>query len=125
MRRLAVLVLAALAGCSGVDEGTRVESAPGGDQPAAVETTPRATVHRESRLACNHFRNVARDVGRGVLTDVELRKKLKEVDDDAVIATPQVRSAATAMLAAMTTGTASDLLEAIGEMDSACSTAGH
>lgn len=45
MRRLAVLVLVALAGCSGVDEGTKVESSPSAptDQPAAVETTTAPT----------------------------------------------------------------------------------
>lgn len=110
---------------------TTQASAPAPTTAAAAPATtsaPRTTSDRrarDSKLACEHFRNVARDVSRGVLTDAELRRKLKEVDDDAVIGTPEVRAAATAMLAGITTGTTESFLQAIKEMDAACSAAGH
>jgi hypothetical protein len=78
-----------------------------------------------SSLACDHFRNVMGDVSKGVLSDTELRTKLKQVYDDSDIATPAVQSAAQAMLSADTSGDQQGLLSAAGEMDKACSAAGH
>lgn len=86
------------------------------DEPNTADT---------SQLACDHFRNVADDVRRGVLTDAELREKLTEIDDNASIATPPVQGAAERMLRAATQGDSAGLTRAVGEMDQACTDAGH
>lgn len=78
----------------------------------------------DSSLACDHFRNIAADVSAGVLTDAELRDKLKEVYDNASIATPEVREAAREMLAALTAGDVDAFSVAISDMDAACTAAG-
>lgn len=78
-----------------------------------------------SGLACDHFRNIAGDVSKGLLNDTELRGKLKQVNDDAAIATPAVQAAAEHMLRAITAKDNADLTTAIGEMGDACSAAGH
>lgn len=78
-----------------------------------------------SSLACNHFRNIARDIRDGVLTPDEARTKFKQVDDDASIATPEVRQAARHLLSAYTQADLTGVRSAVSEMDSACSEAGH
>lgn len=79
----------------------------------------------DSSLACDHFRNVSADAADGLLTDAELRDKLKEVHSNASIATASVRNAARDMLAAATSGSTGSFGRAISRMDSACSAAGH
>ena len=79
----------------------------------------------DSSLACDHFRNVAYDVSRGLLTDREMREKLKEVYDNASIATPRIRSAAEKMLAGATSYNIPRLRAGIREMDAACDQAGY
>jgi hypothetical protein len=73
---------------------------------------------------CEHFRNVASDAPQGILTDQELREKLREVDDNAVIATDAVRQGARDMLAAITSGTAREFSRAIRRTDRAWTAAG-
>lgn len=82
------------------------------------------SARENSSLACDHFRNIAGDASSGILTDAELREKLKEVDDNASIATVRVRNAARRMLAGATSGS-SDFEAAIREMGAACAAAGH
>lgn len=107
-------------------------------QEAAPETAPQDTAgepvaeplaevteHRESRLACDHFRNIAADVNAGVLTESELREKLKEVESDSLIATPAVRSASIRMLSTITQGETDAFGQAVRDMDAACESAGH
>lgn len=78
-----------------------------------------------AELACEHFRNIMGDVSDGVLTDSELREKLKEVDSDAYVADEaDIVAASRDMLAAATTGGVSDLTVAVTDMDSACENAG-
>lgn len=101
-----VIVLLTLAGCSS-GSGSGSEDSGG------------------SSLACDHFRNVAGDLSDGLLTDAELRDKLKEIHDDASIATPEVQEAARAMLSAMTSGSIRDLRRAITDMDAACTASGN
>jgi hypothetical protein len=56
-----------------------------------------------ARAACTHWRNIADDVQAGVLTDAELREKLKEVRDSAQYSEYKpVRKAATELLASIT-----------------------
>lgn len=91
---------------------------------ATEESDPAEEARENSQLACDHFRNVAGDASEGTLTDQELREKLKEVEDNAVIATEEVQEAATAMLRAITQGDAEALSQAVEEMDAACTDAG-
>ena len=97
-----VLALCLLGACSS-------DSEPTGDQ---------------SSLACNHFRNVLGDVQDGVLTDTELREKLKEVESNASIASPGVQTAARQLLAAATSGSSEEISAAGGKLLAACSVAG-
>lgn len=107
MRILAIaLTLTAMMGCS--DTGVSGET-------STEDSTEEST---DSSLACNHFRNVAGDYD--VLTPAELREKLKEVYDNSIIASPEVRSAARSMLAAATAGDDSALGKAVREMGAAC-----
>lgn len=85
---------------------------------------PVAEAKEYSQLACEHFRNVMRDAADGVLTDAELRVKLKEVDDDTGIATPEVQAAGRAMLKAITAGDVPAFTAAIKGMGEACTAAG-
>lgn len=78
----------------------------------------------QSSLACDHFRNMAADVSDGVLTDSEIREKLKEVDENASIATPEVQEAARGMLSAITAGDYKALGRETRRMDAACQDAG-
>lgn len=78
----------------------------------------------DSDLACDHFRNVRADFAAGILSTSELRQKLKEVYDNASIATDGVRSAAQQMLAAVTQDAGLALLDAMVDMDEACTAAG-
>lgn len=78
--------------------------------------------HRDSRLACVHFRNVVGDAD--VLSDEELRDKIKEVHGDAVIATPGVEAAAREALAAITADDVEAFGVAIRRLSDECAAAG-
>lgn len=91
---------------------------------SSTPADPVEEARRGSRLACEHFRNVARDAADGIYTNEELRQKLREVDGNAIIGTREVQAAARAMLAAATQGDLSALGDAVSEMDQACRDAG-
>lgn len=69
-------------------------------------------------LACGHFHNVAVDASDGVLTDTELRQKLKEVADAA--RGTDVEDEARALLAEATSGGEASFTTAVRSMTSAC-----
>jgi hypothetical protein len=98
--------------------------------PTTVRSTqpPEPTQHEpdaSARAACEHFRNVMGDVAAGILTDAELRGKFREVHRSASVSDePGLAQAGTKLLAAMTTGTTEDLLEAAGRFDRECDQAG-
>ena len=103
------------------DSSKQPAAAPG---PAAA---PAPTVDEradDSSLARDHFRNVMGDGSKGILTDEELRGKLQEVNDNAIIGTAEVQAAAT-NVAAATTGTEPEFAAAIYQMDAANDAAGH
>jgi hypothetical protein len=71
--------------------------------------------------ACTHFKNVYRDTADGVLTDAELREKIKEVNDTASASeVPKIRTAARELLSAVTIGTTDDALAAMANMLAIC-----
>ncbi len=99
-------VAAVLAGC---------EDAPSGSA---------GTGDASARNACGHFRNVVRDAG--ILTDAELREKLKEVDRSASVSDVfAVRAASRAMLSNATSGDADAFGVAVLDMSSGCSSIGQ
>lgn len=51
-----------------------------------------------SKPACEEFRSAARDYVDGVLTEVEMRERLRQVDADGATAAPAVADAARALL---------------------------
>jgi hypothetical protein len=87
-------------------------------------STPAAPTKADARLACDHYRNVLGDVSQGILTPSEIRSKMKQVNDDAIIAPADVQSAATGLLAAATQDDGTAFLGAIGTMSKACAAAG-
>lgn len=105
------VTVAALTLLAGVACGT--DNGSGGSQDRPGDASARA--------ACGHFHNVAVDARDGVLTEDELREKLREVNDTAQASdvTP-VRNAAREMFAAITSGTADEFDEAVRRMSSAC-----
>jgi hypothetical protein len=90
---------------------------------AAITTTPVADA--PAQMGCDHFRNVMSDVAAGLLTDSELRTKIKEVYDSAYVSTNTgIAPAATAMLAAITAGDSNALTTAIKDFGTACTDLG-
>lgn len=75
-----------------------------------------------ARAACRHWSNVASDATRGLLTDAELREKIREVydsgrvSDDSGIALGSER-----LLASVTSGTVADFAAAADAFGAACS----
>ena len=96
-------------------------------QPSpAAQATASPTADAGAQLSCDHFRNVASDISKGLLTDAEMRTKIKEVYNDAWISTsPNIASSATAMLSADTAGDATALKTAFSDFGAACAAIGH
>jgi hypothetical protein len=88
------------------------------------ETQPEADA--ATQASCRHFRNVMGDAGQGVLSDEELRDKLKEVNDSASVSErADIRAGGVAMLRAITIGDSDELLKAATQFDKACDRAGQ
>jgi hypothetical protein len=76
-----------------------------------------------AQLACRHFRNVIGDAT--VLTDDELRGKIKEVHDTGRVSEePGVAEHSRAMLEAATAGDGEAFMVAAGDMSESCADAG-
>jgi hypothetical protein len=127
---LIAVVLAVIAGGCSSSEGGSAQPA---SSPVATKSSPSPVAassssndgDASSRLACSHFFNVASDASAGVLTDAELREKLKEVNNDAKVSdVAGVRNAARAMLAAATSGDGDAFTTAVTAMGNACRAAG-
>lgn len=87
-----------------------------------------ATVQADAsaQLACSHFRNVVADEANGVLTDAELRNKLKEVYGDARYSSNAgIAGGARAMLAAVTQGDPAGLRRGLDAFGGACTRIGQ
>jgi hypothetical protein len=111
MKRLVcgVLLLLLVAGCGGGSDQ-------GGEQQG-----PDAS----AQVACADFRSAMRDVQQGILTDEELRDKVKEIDREASVSTQAgLASAGRAMLREVTTGTGEGFVLAAKLFDQSCDEAG-
>lgn len=113
---IAVVLAVITAGCSSSGDGSA--------QPTSSPVAPSSSsndVDASLRLACSHFYNVASDVTVGILTEAEVREKLREVYDDAKVSdVAGVRSAAQAMLVAITSGDGDAFGAAVRAMDKNC-----
>lgn len=92
---------------------------------AALAERELATQKRQSSLACDHFRNIMRDFGDGIMTTAELRTKIREVEGNANIATVEVQTSSRRALAAVTQDNADAFVAAVTELHQACLAAGH
>lgn len=72
-----------------------------------------------SVMACDHWNNIRGDVSAGILTDAELRSKISEVRSSAT--NQAVESAATTLLAGITSRDNSDIAAGARALNSACS----
>lgn len=77
----------------------------------------------QSSLACDHFRNVAGDWD--IMRDEERARKLREVYDNAAIATNKVRQASRDLLKHYLARNEAKASAAIRRLDRACEDAGH
>lgn len=92
-------------------------------KPAPAPAKPKADASAE--LGCTHFRNIMGDVSAGILTDAELRTKIKEVYDTAYVSeNAGVPDGARAMLAAITAEDSTAFLAAATAFDGACRAVG-
>jgi len=77
-------------------------------------------------VSCGDFRSVMADFGSGVLTDAELREKLKEIDRSASVSEhADIRTGARSMLAAVTGGDVDGFFAAASKFDAACDRLGQ
>lgn len=107
------VVMTFAAGCAGSSgpSGSSGDDTPEGDASA--------------QLACTHFRNIVDDASAGILTDAEIRDKLKEVYDKAYVSSTRgIADGARELLAGITTGTTSDFETALDSFSSACTRVG-
>jgi hypothetical protein len=78
-----------------------------------------------ARAACEHFRNVAGDMGAGILTPDEMRAKVKEVYESASVSKePGMAEAGQHLLSAATEGDPDRLLVNFKLFDAKCDEAG-
>lgn len=131
---LAVVALAALlAGCGSAAPTTAPTHSPSVSTgtvhktmvPAPKPTPTRPEADGSAILACTHFRNVINDAIKGVLTDEELRAKIKQVYDTASVSeNAGIPDGAQALLAAATSGNPDAFNAAASTFDSACNAVG-
>ncbi len=75
--------------------------------------------------SCAEFRRTAADAAKGILTDAELREKLKKVQSRGSTAEPDIRDASTRVLSSVTQGDGPGASQAMADMFAACDKAGY
>ena len=116
---IALFVIGIIASAAGGNKGTS-----SGANTPTVAASP--TADAGAQLGCDHFRNVMSDVSAGLLTDAELRTKIKEIYSDAWVSTNDgIAPAAQAMLSADTAGDTNALKTAFTDFSTACAAIGH
>lgn len=71
-----------------------------------------------SVMACGHWNNIKGDISDGILTDSEIRSKVSEVRDSAT--SSSVKSAATSLLAGITSRSKSEITAGATALNAAC-----
>lgn len=101
--------------------GSEPEPPPEPEPGPDPEPEPEQRDDLVAESACRHWRNVLDDTRAGVLTDPELREKVKEVHADARHAdAPEIASASEELLAAATAGDADRFRRAADRFNAAC-----
>jgi hypothetical protein len=86
-----------------------------------VQRKTNVTADASAELACTHLRNVAKDAGKGILTDDEFRDKIKEVYETASVSEdPEIRQNSQELLAAATQGDVDSFTASAQGMLQAC-----
>lgn len=74
---------------------------------------------------CREFVRVANAASQGILTDTEIRDKLKPVQSRGSTAEPEIRAASTRLLATLTQGQGPEFSKAIEDLITACKQYGY
>ena len=90
---------------------------------SCAEAEPESTATTESILACSTFQGVAGDYSQGLMTDREMRQKMKQVYDEANIASSDVRQNALIALRAATQGNEARFSDAVISLAESCNAA--
>jgi hypothetical protein len=110
-----IVIVAVIGGCSAMAVNTDTSSS--SSSSAGGDTSTQAS--------CSHFRDIASDMSKGILTDTEIRSKMQEVYDTASISLdPGIPDGAQALLAAATAGDPTALATAISAFSTSCSNVG-
>lgn len=117
-----VLAVGIIVAVAGTLRPSTKGAAPG---TTAAPTTVTTINEAASDWPCELFRSVAGDVNAGILTDAELRDKLKEVNERAVLGTEEIQAAAVELLAASTAGDVPGIRAGFARMNAACTATGH
>lgn len=91
---------------------------------AGVQALVGNTTEDDAAWPCEYFQTALRDFQDGTTTAAEFRAGLQEVERRSVIASERIQTAARNLLSQATSGTVSGIRGALGEMQSACVSAG-
>jgi hypothetical protein len=93
--------------------------------PSSSSSTSGSGGDNSTRASCSHFRDIASDISKGILSDTEIRSKMQEVYDSASVSLdPGIPDGAQALLAAATAGDPTALATAISAFSTSCSNVG-
>lgn len=93
---------------------------------SSTPTDPTQVANDYAGISCDHFRNVMSDEASGILSNSELRDKIKQVYGDSQGATAAgITSGAQAMLAAVTADDGTAFMAAATTFSGACDATGH
>jgi hypothetical protein len=95
------------------------------EQQSVVDATSEDPVQKDgdgpAQFACSHYQNVSEEAAAGLLTDDEIRSKIREVYDTAKLSeTPGIADSAERMLQAVTAMDAEALTRASEDFTSVC-----
>jgi len=89
--------------------------------PGSSLRTPEPSRDASAIIACRDFSSAINDVQKGLLTDAEIRGRIKDVQYNAHLADSfEIRSRGESMLRALTIGTPSDALKEFARFAEAC-----
>jgi hypothetical protein len=111
-----VVFIALLGGCGALASAS--------NSTTSSSSTP-SSGNSSTDASCSHFRDIASDISKGILSDTEIRSKMQEVYDSASISLdPGIPDGAQALLAAATAGDPTALTTAISAFSTSCSNVG-
>jgi hypothetical protein len=106
----------------------RTRARPSATKTSATKATPPAPlpIDASAFYACRDFARMYTDIKAGIVTEAEMRERVKEIHQTARLAKPKdapgLRESTEALLAAMTSGTTNEGLAAITAIANVCDT---